>query len=163
MFDRPIGWLRMRLARVALATALLPLTQTPSFSAPVQFDGTIVATCTLVVTSNGTLTPSADLQSLSSKNAGGSAGTVSLSTTGGVTVGLDTLAVSSVPASDTSVTTWVQTYSSSGAHTVAETSSDTALADPGLSTLTVHLEGTKSDPDTFSAGSYQATVTVLCE
>lgn len=155
----------VRAASVQIAVVLLaqPAPSAIAATAGVQFDGTITATCSLVVISNGTLTPSTNLLSLSSKNAGGVPGAVTLNTTGGVQVSLDALPVGTKPASDTSATTWVQTYSSSGTHTIGETSNSTSIGTPGSSTLTVHLQGTKTLPNTFSAGTYTNIVTVRCE
>ncbi|MBO6718045.1 MAG: hypothetical protein JJ913_08830 [Rhizobiaceae bacterium] len=129
----------------------------------VLFDATVNPVCTLSVDANGTLAASVDLQSLSSKLAGGSAGTVTLSTTGGVDLSVDPVTVVTVPAADVTATTWTPTYSATGTHTIGETGNTTALADAGTSTLTVHLVGTKGGSNRFAAGNYQATVTVRCE
>ncbi|GAB5505686.1 MAG: hypothetical protein Rhirs2KO_08490 [Rhizobiaceae bacterium] len=129
----------------------------------VLFNATVSPTCTLTILANGTLAPSADLQSLSSKLAGGSAGSVTLATTGGVDLSVDPVATVTVPGADASVTTWTPTYSVAGGHTVAETAGSTTLGAPGLSTVSVHLVGTKGGSDRFAAGNYQATVTVRCE
>lgn len=154
----PTGpFLAALLAALAAAGPVCAATQ------DVLFDGEVDAVCTLSVDANGTLGASVDLQSLSSKLAGGAAGTVTLSTTGGVDLSVDPVTVVTVPAADVSVTTWTPTYSAAGAHTVAETGGTTALAAPGTSTLTVHLVGTKSGSDRFAAGDYEATVTVRCE
>lgn len=129
----------------------------------VTFDGQVDAVCTLSVNSSGTMVATADLQTLSSKIAGGSPASLTLSTTGGVNLSVDPVTVVSVPAGDLTATTWTPTYSSSGAHTIAETGSATTLTDPGTSTISVDLVGTKSGSDRFAAGNYQATVTVRCE
>ena len=129
----------------------------------VIFNGTIAATCTLVVNSNGTMTVSTNLQSLSSHNGGGSAGSVALITTGGVVLSVDPVTVTTVPAADVTATTWTPTYLATGAHTIAETGASTNLAAPGASAVSVHLAGAKGGSDTFAVGSYQATVTVRCE
>ena len=130
----------------------------------VTFNGTVAAICTLVVTNgSGTMTVSPDLQSLSSKNAGGVAGTVTLTTTGGVTLSVDAVASPTVPGTDTTPTTWSPTYSASGIHTIADTGTSTPITSPGVDTVTVHLSGTKSGADRFGAGNYSATVTVRCQ
>jgi hypothetical protein len=129
----------------------------------VIFDGTVDAVCTLSIDSNGTLGTSVDLQSLSSKLAGGSAGSVTLSTTGGVELSVDPVTVVTVPAGDLSATTWTPTYSATGTHTIAETGSATELDDAGTSTVAVHVVGAKGGANRFAAGNYQATVTVRCE
>lgn len=130
----------------------------------VTFSGTVAAVCTLIVTNGtGTMTVSPDLQSLSSHNAGGAPGVVTITTTGGVTLSVDAVASPTVPGTDTTPTTWSPTYSASGAHTIAETGTSTPLTTPGVDAVTVHLAGTKSGADRFGAGNYSATVTVRCQ
>ena len=151
--------------RASIFLGLVSLTcAAAAATGPVVFNGTVDPTCTLTVTRNGTMTVNAALQSLSSHNAGGQSGLVDLSTTGGVTLSVDA-AVSSVtvPAADTSATTWSPTYSTSGTHSFVEGSGAHALAGAGASVVTVHLTGAKSGSDAFSAGAYQATVTIRCE
>jgi len=150
-------------ARLSCLLAALLVPVAPARAANVIFDATVAATCTLTVTGNGVMVADAALQSLSSKLPGGSAGTLSLSTTGGVEIGVDPVSGVTRPGSDTTPTTWTPSYSVSGSHTVAETSAGTPLAGPGLSTVTVHLVGTKSGAHSFTTGTYQATVTVRCE
>lgn len=156
--------------KYCMLTAGLILTAGPTIQTAsaatgnVTFNGTVAAICTLVVTNgSGTMTVSPDLQSLSSKNAGGVAGTVTLTTTGGVTLSVDAVASPTVPGTDTTPTTWTPTYSASGIHTIAETGTSTPITSPGVDTVTVHLAGTKSGADRFGAGNYSATVTVRCQ
>lgn len=130
---------------------------------PVIFNGTVTATCTLNVTSNGVMVASPDLQSLSSHNIGGSPGLVSLSTTGGVSLSVDPVTLTTVPPADLTPITWAPSYAVSGAHSFAEGDDPNTLTAPGSSTVTVHLAGTKGGSDTFATGAYQATVTVRCE
>lgn len=146
----------------SLAAALVPR-EAPAATQNVLFDATVNPTCTLSIDANGTLAASADLRTLSSKLGGASAGSVTLSTTGGVDLSVDPVTVTTVPAADVTATTWTPTYSAAGSHTIAETGSPTTLNDPGMSTVTVHLVGAKSGANRFSAGNYQATVTVRCE
>jgi hypothetical protein len=156
----------MRLFRTAFGAAMLVACMDQAALATTQnviFNGTITATCTLVVATNGTMTVSSDLQSLSSHNSGGSAGTVTLTTTGGVSLSVDPVTTTTVPAADTTAITWTPTYSASGAHTIAETGSATSLTAPGADLVTVHLAGTKGGSNRFASGNYQATVTVRCE
>lgn len=129
----------------------------------VIFNGTITATCTLVIATNGTMTVSPDLQSLSSHNSGGLAGTVTLTTTGGVSLSVDPVTITTVPAADTTSTTWTPTYSAAGTHSIAETGSATSLGTPGADLVSVNLAGTKGGSNRFASGNYQATVTVRCE
>lgn len=155
----------MKLFRTAAAAVLLVCIGQAAFATTqnVIFNGTITATCTLVIATNGTMTASADLQSLSSHNSGGSAGTVTLTTTGGVSLSVDPVTTTTVPAADVTATTWTPTYSSSGAHTIAETGSATAISTPGADLVSVHLAGTKGGSNRFASGNYQATVTLRCE
>ena len=156
----------MKCLRAAVGAARLVAFVDQTASATTQnviFNGTITATCTLVVATNGTMTVSPDLQSLSSHNSGGSAGTVTLTTTGGVSLSVDPVTTTTVPAADTTATTWTPTYAATGAHTIAETGSTTALSTPGASLVSVNLAGTKGSSNRFAAGNYQATVTLRCE
>ncbi len=150
--------------RACCACLLVLSTASPAVSAtgPVLFDGTIVAACTLTVTQNGTLDVSTDLQTLSSKIGTGSPGSVTLVTTGGVAVSVDPVTTVTVPVGDPA-TTWVPTYLTAGATNFAEGGTSNAISGPGLSTVTVHLVGTKGGSDRFSAGAYSATVIVRCE
>ena len=90
----------MKLFRTAFgATLLVACLGQPALAATqnVIFNGTITPTCTLVIATNGTMTVSPDLQTLSSHNSGGSAGTVTLTTTGGVSVSVDPVTATTVP------------------------------------------------------------------
>lgn len=151
--------------RTSFLCAAFALAASPALAATgnVIFNGTIAATCTLVVSTNGTMTASTDLQSLSSHNSGGVPGTVALVTTGGVALSVDPVTVTTVPVGDVTATTWTPTYLSAGAHVIAETGASTNLLNPGASVVTVHLAGTKGGSDVFTTGAYQATVTVRCE
>ncbi|TIP04664.1 MAG: hypothetical protein E5X76_05765 [Mesorhizobium sp.] len=156
----------MKFARAAMAAGLLAACACQTASAAtgnVLFNGTITATCTITINSNGTMTVSSNLQSLSSHNAGGSAGSAQVDTTGGVSLSVDPVTTTTVPASDMTATTWTPTFATSGAQTIAETGTATALTVPGTSTVAVNLAGTKSGTNRFSAGNYQATVTLRCE
>ncbi|MDX8527908.1 hypothetical protein RFM68_25770 [Mesorhizobium sp. MSK_1335] len=156
----------MTLFHTTVGAALLVACLDQSAIATTQnviFNGTVTATCTLVVGSNGTMTVSPDLQSLSSHNSRGSAGMVTLATTGGVSLSVDPVTLTTVPAADSTATTWTPTYLASGAHTIAETGASTALTIPGADLVSVHLAGTKGGSNRFANGNYQATVTLRCE
>ncbi|TIT60898.1 MAG: hypothetical protein E5W60_17805, partial [Mesorhizobium sp.] len=74
----------MKFFRAVIGAALLVacIDQTASAATGnVLFNGTITATCTITINSNGTMTVSTNLQSLSSHNAGGSAGSAQVDTT----------------------------------------------------------------------------------
>ncbi|MFD2054522.1 hypothetical protein ACFSQT_15915 [Mesorhizobium calcicola] len=156
----------MNLFRASFGAALLVACIDQTALATTQnviFNGTITATCTLVVATNGTMTVSPDLQSLSSHNSGGSAGTVTLTTTGGVSLSVDPVTITTAPAADATATTWTPTYSASGAHPISETGSATSLTVPGADLVSVNLAGTKGGSNRFASGNYQATVTLRCE
>ncbi|UDL88362.1 hypothetical protein LGH82_24980 [Mesorhizobium sp. PAMC28654] len=156
----------MKFFKVAIGAALLVAYLDQAALATTQnviFNGTITATCTLLIGTNGTMTVSPDLQTLSSHNSGGSAGTVTLTTTGGVALSVDPVTTTTVPTADTTSTTWTPTFSSSGAHTIAETGTATNLTVPGASLVSVNLAGTKGGSNRFASGTYQATVTLRCE
>lgn len=140
-----------------------PASQALAASANVLFNANVDATCTLVVSSNGTMTADSSLQNISSKNAGGSAGSVSVSTTGGVNISLLPVASFTVPVADVGAITWTPEYSLTGSHNTTLTSSTTALTTPGNSVASVHLTGTKAGANRFAGGNYQATVTITCE
>ncbi|MER8374174.1 hypothetical protein [Mesorhizobium sp. M1406] len=129
----------------------------------VIFNGTITPTCTLVIATNGTMTVSPDLQSLSSHNSGGSAGTVTLTTTGGVSLSVDPVTTTTVPSADVTSTTWTPTYSAAGTHSIVETGAVTSIGTPGADLVSVNLAGTKGGSNRFASGNYQATVTLRCE
>src|SRR5690606_16174623 len=152
-------------AAPALVLVLASLSAWPAAADTIGllFDATVDAGCTHSVNSNGTMVASSDLQTLSSKLAGGSPASLTLSTTGGVDLSLDPVTAVTAPAGTVTTTTWTPTYSTSGAHTIAETGGTTSLTSPGTSTVSVDLVGAKSGSDRFAAGNYQATVTVRCE
>ncbi|WP_214476219.1 hypothetical protein [Mesorhizobium sp. dw_380] len=154
-------WLRTSFGAALLAACLDQAAMATTQN--VIFNGTVTATCTLVVATNGTMMVSPDLQSLSSHNSGGSAGTVTLTTTGGVALSVDPVTTTTAPAADATATTWTPTYSASGAHTIVETGSATNLTVPGASLVSVNLAGTKGGSNRFASGNYQATVTLRCE
>lgn len=156
----------MRFPGIVAGAAVLAAFMGQTASAATQnviFNGTITATCTLLIGTNGTMTVSPDLQTLSSHNSGGSAGTVTLTTTGGVSLSVDPVTITTVPTADTTATTWTPTYAASGAHTIAETGAATSLTVPGASLVSVNLAGTKGGSNRFASGTYQATVTLRCE
>ncbi|MER9295630.1 hypothetical protein NKI38_03865 [Mesorhizobium sp. M0621] len=156
----------MTLFRAAFGAVLLVACFDQTASATQQnviFNGTIAPTCTLVVATNGTMTVSPDLQSLSSHNSGGSAGTVTLTTTGGVSLSVDPVTTTTAPSADSTSTTWTPTYSAAGAHSIVETGSATSIGTPGADLVSVHLAGTKGGTNRFANGNYQATVTLRCE
>lgn len=152
----------MRYVPIVLLAYFLPTSPTLSENRNVIFNAQVQSTCTLQVTSDGTMEVSTDLQTLSSKIGGASPGTVELSTTGGVDVSVNPSVSAVVPVGDLA-TNWLPEYALSGAHAVALTHTASTLNAPGMSTMTVHLTGEKSGSDRFTQGTYQATVVVTCE
>ncbi len=154
--------MRTRLLFSCILIAMAPSVQ--AATGTVNFTGSVTATCSLVVTNPaGVMTPSASLQVLSSKNAGGTPGTLSLTTTGGVVLSLDAVASAIQPAGDSTATSWTASYGMSGVQSVLDASTPTTIVAPGSGTVNVHLTGTKSGSSSFVNGSYGATVTVRCE
>ncbi|MER8573571.1 hypothetical protein NKH19_00475 [Mesorhizobium sp. M1338] len=156
----------MTLCRAAFGAVLLVACFDQTALATTQnviFNGTITPTCTLVIATNGTMTVSPDLQSLSSHNSGGSAGTVTLTTTGGVSLSVDPVTTTTVPSADVTSTTWTPTYSAAGTHSIVETGSATSIGTSGADLVSVNLAGTKGGSNRFASGNYQATVTLRCE
>ncbi|KQT53100.1 hypothetical protein ASG43_19125 [Aureimonas sp. Leaf454] len=130
----------------------------------INFTGNVAATCSLSVTNGSAImTPSSNLQTLSSKNGGGTAGTVAVTTTGGVVLGVDAASSLIQPTGDVTATTWTPSYSLSGVSTVSDTSLPSTISSPGTGTINVNLTGTKSGINSFVTGSYSAVVTVRCE
>jgi hypothetical protein len=130
----------------------------------VNFTGTVTSVCALQVqNASGTLAPSSNLLNLSSKNPGGVAGLVTLSTTGGVTLAVDPATSPIQPATDPASTIWAPSYSLSGVQTVADTNVLTNILSPGTGSVTVNLTATKAGGGSFHTGLYGATVTVRCE
>jgi hypothetical protein len=155
---------KIRASRLVLALCLAAVASgARAATGDVLFNATVDPTCTLTVNADGTMTVSTDLQSLSSHNAGGSPGSVTASTTGGVTLSVDPVSIVTAPAGDTTTTAWTPTYSATGAQFIGETGAPTAVTASGSLDVSVNLAGTKSGSDRFVAGNYQATVTVRCE
>ena len=150
---------------IALASAsLLSFTQ-PANSLDILFGGNILSSCVLVVGAPGVFGVNANGDVLSSKEAGGSAGTLTATATGtGYEISITSPAAFTVsPAGATSDATFVSTYSLSGDTIVGET--DEATSSPvntGITNVSVDLVATKNS-GIYSAGNYQAPVTVTCE
>lgn len=148
----------------ALAASTMLCSAAHAAVGSVNFTGTVTSVCALTVVNGvGKLAPSSDLLNLSSKNSGGIAGTVSLSTTGGVTLVVDPATSPVQPSSDPASTIWAPTYSLSGAQAVADTNVLSTITNPGTGTVTVNLSATKAGGGSFHTGVYGATVTVRCE
>lgn len=148
----------------AMAASTLLCSIAHAATGAVTFTGSVTSVCTLTVTNaSGTLVPSSNLLNLSSRNAGGVAGAVSLSTTGGVTLTVDPATSPQQPASDLAATVWAPSYSLSGLQTVTDTNALTTITNPGTGSVAVNLTATKAGGGAFHTGTYGATVTVRCE
>ncbi|MGB6119063.1 MAG: hypothetical protein WBF87_12665 [Mesorhizobium sp.] len=148
-----------------IAVSIFPSASAIAATGDVIFNGNVLSSCLLVVVpTGGTMTSSADLTSLSSKNLLGLPGIVNVTTTGGVTLSVDPVVVTNIrPVEDTGTINWTPSFSSLGVHTFLDRTAPMPLTLPGLSAVSVHLAGVKSSGGTFAAGPYRATVTVTCE
>jgi len=150
-----------------LATFLLAAVSTPAaaVTGTVTFSGVVTETCTINVDSPGTLVANTDLTTLSTNEAGGTAGVATIQTTGSsFSVSAAAPAVfTSAPAGGDENVTFATLYSATGATNLADVVGDTpsALAQ-GTTTLSVDLTATKSS-GSFPAGNYTADVVVTCE
>ncbi len=155
------------MVRVTLAvgssTALL-LSTALAQSDTVTFNGTISDTCTVVAGSAGTLAASTDNTVIASSEAGGSAGTATVttnSTSFEITLAAAT-AFDSAPASAAANTTFAAEFDASGATTASDVAAGVAqAAGSGTTNLSIDASATKST-GTYEAGSYSLTVTVTC-
>ncbi|MCT7375255.1 hypothetical protein [Chelativorans salis] len=137
----------------------------PANAETVIFNGLITSTCLINVGTPGTLVASADYTELSSTEAGGTSGTVTILTTGaGYEVSTDSpSAFATAPAGGGDSVTFASSYSANGVTSLTDVVG--SLASPlglGLTNLSVDLMATKST-GTFPAGDYMAEVTVTCE
>jgi hypothetical protein len=153
------------LARLILLSAPLAISCSPAAAVPVTMNGNVVPSCTLVVSTSGTLGVSADSgRQLGSEEAGGNAATLSVVATAGaptLTVGAPTM--SQRPAAYNGTPTISVRYSSPGGANQAYTtgSSSYTSSDPLGDTLTIHMKAVESSG--FPAGSYQLQTEVTCQ
>jgi len=134
-------------------------------SETMTFTGTVSATCQITIDSGGVLGASADLMTLSTTEAGGSAGTATIqaSDSSFQVTAVAPASFTSAPAVGNTGVTFAALYSASGATTATEVDGSVPTAlEAGLTNLSVDLEATKSD-GAFPAGEYSADVTITCE
>ena len=152
--------------KIAAASALA-MVATQANSMPMQFNGSVSDACIVTVNTAGTMTvDTTTYQTLGSDEVGGVAGTATMLTTGaGYQFRLDTpTTFSTAPASGNTNVTFASDYSFSGANTGTDIAGSTTTAlSRGNTSIDVDLEATKGGSDTFEGGTYQATVTLICE
>lgn len=153
-----------KFVKIALASALLaaPL---PAFAATgdVQFDAVVNNTCTIAVGPAGVLTTNVGQTTLSSANAGGSAGTADITATSAayqVSVNAPT-AFATAPVNGGTNVTFAANYASAGATTLAAGNTARPLS-TGVSNITVNMTATKTS-GSFPTGTYAAIVVLRCE
>jgi hypothetical protein len=134
-------------------------------TANVPFSGIVVSTCTLAVTSPGTLAASSNYTVLSSTQAGGSSGAVTIVSTG-TAFKVSATAPSSFtvsPADGNTNTSFQAHYQATGATSIGTQLGTTqSTLNSGITNLTVDLAATKSS-GVFSQGAYTSEVIVRCE
>jgi hypothetical protein len=144
---------------------ILSPTKSSAATANVPFTGAVLSVCVLTVGTPGVIAPNSSYTQLSSKNAGGSAGTVTALATGtGFAITTEApSSFTSAPAGGGTNAAFASSYSGSGATTISSTDGATQTSlNAGTTNLDVHLTATKSS-GTFPAGSYSAEVLVRCE
>ncbi|NKB54305.1 MAG: hypothetical protein GKR97_19200 [Rhizobiaceae bacterium] len=133
----------------------------------INFGGTIGVKqfCQIVLVEDGVLAQSSDQQQLSSKEVGGAAGRLQITTTSGkYKVSIDTPAgFTAMPAGGGADVTYLSDYSLTGATAAAETSGATETKlKRGLTDMRAHFTANRlTDP--FPAGTYSSVLTVRCE
>lgn len=129
------------------------------------FSATVLSTCTIVIATPGVMAPNAGFTVLDTEEAGGNAGTATLTTTAGTfSMSVDAPTVfSTVPTGGNDNLTFAAKYSSTGATTSSDVvGTVTTTLNPGTTTMEVDLKATKSS-GVFPVGAYATTATVRCE
>lgn len=147
----------------AIASGLCTATQ----AADVSFDGSILDSCTLALTTSGALALSADGTTLGSEVAGGRAAQITVLSTGShtVTVGAPTRSSAPPPGYDTATETVEIAYS--GETLLAGvrqpyTTSATGFAVGTIALTTLDLNSRITNPAGFASGSYTTRTVVTC-
>lgn len=131
-----------------------------------------MGTCTIMVGASGTMKANVNINTLGSKQAGGSSATATITANSLLCTLLNLLdcysfsapapaAFSSAPSGGDTNVTFSTVYRLDGSGTDTPGGSSQRLPN-GTHTVQVDLTATKS-PGIFPAGTYQGTVTVLCE
>lgn len=152
---------------ILTAAALFVAASSPAqaVTGNVTFNGSVLGVCLLTISLPGTMTADATYTTLSSKNAGGSAGTALIVTTGsgfGITTSTPT-SFNTAPSTGNDNVIFLSEYSLSGATIVSNVLGATAtLLGLGTTSVDVDLTATKT-LNAFETGNYSAAVTVTCD
>ncbi|MEM9837801.1 MAG: hypothetical protein AAF830_01465 [Pseudomonadota bacterium] len=146
------------------ASALFVASAAAQTTDDVLFNGTVGDACTVVADTDGTLALNGTSTVLGSAEAGGAAGTATVTTNNTTfNVTIDPIAAFTTgPADADTNTTFATQYDAAGATTATDVdgATPTTLGN-GVTNLTVDAAATKTS-GTFSAGTYQLTATVRC-
>ena len=151
---------------VGLGLASLLLSSCVAVAANLNFSGTVLASCSILATTNGTLAMASDGSSVASDNLGGLAATVTILSVGSSTVDVGAPTRTAAPGDYSASGEAVQvSYLGTGGLSLvsqAYTSSPTSF---GISTipasvLTVHNRIT--NPNGFPSGNYGTQTVVTC-
>ncbi|MFP1633224.1 hypothetical protein ACLB6G_15950 [Zhengella sp. ZM62] len=150
--------------KVLAAVAFIAPVQAYSATGNIPFNGSVTDTCVITVGSAGTIMPNTAYTVLSSKEAGGAAGTATILATGnGYSVSADAPSAWSAAPASTPATTFAAEYDLSGANSATNVSGNTQTAISHGST-SVNIDLTASLPSgTYESGTYAATVVLRCE
>ena len=153
--------------KIAIAAGVLVApVQAHAVTGNVIFNADVQNTCAIVVNDAGTLTTNVGQTQLSSENAGGAAGTATITTTSAAFKAsvANPTAFDSAPAGGGTSTSFASKFSGSGATTIASTlaSAPAVSLNTGVTNVSVHLAATKST-GSFPTGLYAATVVLTCQ
>lgn len=150
--------------KVLAAVAAIAPGQAFAVTGTVPFSGSVTDTCVITVGSPGTIMPNTAYNVLSSKEAGGAAGTATILATGNAySVSANAPTSWSVSPGSTPATTFAAEYDLSGANTASNVSGSTLTAlSHGSTNVSIDLTATLAS-GTYESGSYATTVVLLCE
>lgn len=169
------GWLRAKAAKLRLRGALpaccaalvgAGLAGWPGTAAAQQavtFDGSVVASCVLAVSTPGVLAANANGTEVGSEQTLGAAAVVSVTATAGtpsLTVGAPSL--SSKPAAYAGTPSLSVKYTSTGGANQGYTSGSSNYTSNSATGDTITLHAKATDAAGFAAGAYQIQTTVTC-
>lgn len=157
------GYSKIALGVMVASLALLRPASAANGNIP--FAGNLVNLCIINVVSGGNLGISSNYRTLASGQPGGTLGRATVTTTGaGMMLSVDQpTAFDSAPGDDTSPTTFLARYRTTGATVIGGLTSASNALGRGLTNVQVHLRTSKSGANTFAAGDYTATVVLRCE
>lgn len=158
-------WLKSHTAAVAaLAVAAWPL-HAAKAQTVVDFDGTVVASCILAISTPGVLGVSTNSGTeIGSEQASGVAAMLSVTATGGApTISFTAPSMSVEPAAYAGTPTISLKYTSPGGANQAYTSSASQYTSSNVLGDTITLNAKATDSSGFPAGSYQIRTTATCQ